>query len=65
MKNQKNFRRQLQFEIGQLAPGAGLNQILPLTMPKAFAPARKIPVVYHFKIEESVSIKQIAPALAA
>ncbi len=65
MKNQNNFRRRIQFEIAQLAPGAGLNQIQPLTMPKPLVPVRKIPVVYYFVLEEYVSIKNLAPALAA
>ena len=65
MKNQKNPGLQTQFKIGHLAPVAGLNQFHPLAMTKSFAPARKIPVLYHFALEESVIVKYVAPSFAA
>ncbi len=60
MKNQKNLDLQNQF-----APAAGLKQFPQLAMPKPSASARKIPVVYHFVLEEPVIVKHVAPAFAA
>jgi hypothetical protein len=61
MKNQKNVRLQLRLKSGQLAPAAWLIQLHAPEIGTSFVPARKIPVVFHPKLEESLVIKHIAP----
>jgi hypothetical protein len=62
MKNQKNIRLQLRLKTGQLAPAAWLIQLHAPETGSSFVPARKIPVAFHPKFEESVVIKHIASA---
>jgi hypothetical protein len=62
MKNQKDCRRQLRLKTGQLATGAWLIQLDAPGVARPFVPARKIPVVFHSGLEESLAIKHIAPA---
>jgi hypothetical protein len=61
MKNQKSIRLQLRLKTGQLAPAAWLIQLNALQMGSSFVPARKIPVAFNPKLEESLAIKHIAP----
>jgi hypothetical protein len=60
MKNQKNLRQQLRLKTGQLAPAAWLIQLHALEIKNTFVQARKIPVVFHHRLEESLAIKHIA-----
>jgi hypothetical protein len=61
MKNQKNLRLQVRLQTGRLAQNAGLNQNISLAITLPLFPARKIPVTFHPKFEESLVIKHIAP----
>jgi hypothetical protein len=61
MKNQKNLRLQLRLKTGQLAPTAWLIQFQVPETGSSFVPARKIPVVFHLKLEKFLVIKHIAP----
>jgi len=61
MKNQKNLQLQVRLQTARLAQNAGLNQNISLAITLPLVPARKIPVAFHAKLEESLVIKHIAP----
>jgi hypothetical protein len=61
MKNQKNLRLQVRLQTARLAQNAGLNQNISPAITLTLFPARKIPVAFHPKLEESLVIKHIAP----
>jgi hypothetical protein len=61
MKNQKNLRLRVQLQTGRLAQNAWLNQNISLAITLPLVPARKIPVAFHAKLEESLVIKHISP----